>query len=63
MGAYVIVPSHINIIWCIQNDYKLEHVQRNLLRFTAKKIIETIKQLDGQKKLEEIYDGAKDRTF
>jgi REP element-mobilizing transposase RayT len=63
VGAYVIMPNHIHIIWRIQNDFKLEDVQRDFLKFTAKKIIERIWQRDGQKKLEEIYVGAKDRTF
>lgn len=63
VGAYVIMPNHIHIIWRIQNDFKLEDVQRDFLKFTAKKIIERIRQRDGQKKLEEIYVGAKDRTF
>jgi len=63
VGAYVIMPNHIHIIWRIQNDFKLEDVQRDFLKFTSKKIIERIWQRDGQKKLEEIYVGAKDRTF
>jgi putative transposase len=63
VGAYVIMPNHIHIIWRIQNDFKLEDVQRDFLKFTAKKIIERIRQLYGQKKLEEIYVGAKDRVF
>jgi putative transposase len=63
VGVYVIMPNHIHIIWRIQNDFKLEDVQRDFLKFTAKKIIERIKQRDGQKKLEEIYVGAKDRAF
>ncbi len=63
VGAYVIMPNHMHIIWRIQNDFKLEDVQRDFLKFTAKKIIERIKQVHGQKKLEEIYVSAKDRVF
>jgi putative transposase len=48
VGAYVIMPNHIHIIWRIQNDFKLEDVQRDFLKFTAKKIIERIRQRDGQ---------------
>ena len=51
VGAYVIMPNHIHIIWRIQNDFKLEDVQRDFLKFTAKKIIERIWQRDGQKKI------------
>lgn len=63
VGAFVVMPNHIHVIWRIQNDFKLEDVQRDFLKFTAKKIIELIRQRDGQKKLEEIYVGAKDRAF
>lgn len=63
VGVYVIMPNHMHIIWRIQNDFKLEDVQRDFLKYTAKKIIERIKQRDGQKKLEQIYVGAKDGAF
>lgn len=63
VGAYVVMPNHIHISWRIQNDFKLEDAQRDFLKFTAKKIIERIRQRDGQEKLEEIYVGSKDRTF
>jgi len=43
VGAYVIMPNHIHLIWRIQNSFELETVQRDFLKFTAKAIIEKIK--------------------
>jgi len=37
------MPNHIHLIWRIQNGFKLETVQRDFLKFTAKAIIEKIK--------------------
>ncbi len=61
--AFVIMPNHIHIIWRIQNDYRLEDVQRDFLKSTAKELISLIKERNGHQGLEEIYVGLKDRTF
>jgi REP element-mobilizing transposase RayT len=34
--AFVVMPNHIHLIWRIQNDCKLQEVQRDFLKFTAK---------------------------
>ena len=63
VGAYVIMPNHIHIIWRIQNDYKLEDIQRDFLKFTAKSIIDKIKIEKGERELESLYVGLKDRKY
>lgn len=63
VGAFVIMPNHIHLIWRIQNDYLLENVQRDFLKFTAKSILERIKESKGEGELESLYVGLKDRKF
>ena len=63
VGAYVIMPNHIHIIWRIQNEFQLEDVQRDFLKFTAKSIIEKTKSEHGEAALESLYVGLKDRKF
>lgn len=63
VGAFVIMPNHIHLIWRVQNKYELEDVQRDFLKFTAKAIIEKIKSTSGECELESLYVGLKDRKF
>jgi len=63
VGAYVIMPNHIHLIWRIQNEHRLEDVQRDFLKFTSKAIIEKIKSEKGEAALETLYVGLKDRKF
>ncbi len=63
VGAYVIMPNHIHLIWRLQNDYKLEDIQRDFLKFTSKTIIERIKADKGEGELENLFVGLKDRKF
>lgn len=63
VGAFVIMPNHIHLIWRVQNNYKREDVQRDFLKFTAKAIIEKIKLTSGERELEALYVGLKDRKF
>lgn len=59
----MIMPNHLHIIWRIQNEYNLEDVQRDFLKFTAKELLQLIKNKKGIRGLEELYVGLKDRTF
>jgi putative transposase len=61
--AYVIMPNHIHLIWRIQNSYKLEYVQRDFLKFTAKEVLNLIRKERGELGLEELFVGAKDRKY
>jgi putative transposase len=61
--AFVIMPNHIHLIWRIQNDFKLEEVQRDFLKFTAKEILSLIKKQKGELGLEELFVGTKDRKY
>jgi putative transposase len=63
VAAFVIMPNHIHIIWRVQNDYSLEDVQRDFLKFTAKELLELIKAQKGAEGLEAVFVGLKDRTF
>jgi putative transposase len=63
VGAYVIMPNHIHIIWRLQNKFELEDVQRDFLKYTAKSIIEKIKKDHGEVRLEQLYVGLQDRKF
>jgi REP element-mobilizing transposase RayT len=36
IAAFVIMPNHLHIIWRVQNEYNLEDVLRDFLKFTAK---------------------------
>ena len=42
------MPNHIHLIWRIQNGFKLETVQRDFLKFTAKALVEKIKAEKGE---------------
>ena len=61
--AFVIMPNHIHIIWRIQNGFKLEEVQRDFLKFTAKELMSMLREQKGEDALEEIYVGLKDRKY
>jgi putative transposase len=63
IAAFVIMPNHLHVIWRIQNEQKLEDVQRDFLKFTAKELLTLIKSKKGMQGLEELYVGLKDRTF
>ncbi len=39
IAAFVLMPNHIHLIWRIQSSFKREDVQRDFLKFTAKKIL------------------------
>jgi len=36
--GFVIMPNHIHILWRIREEYKLNNVQRDFLKFTAQQI-------------------------
>lgn len=63
VSAFVIMPNHIHLIWRIQNEFKLEDVQRDFLKFTAKEIMSVMKQEKGKKSWNSLYVDLKDRKF
>ena len=63
VSAFVIMPNHIHLIWRIQNEFKLEDVQRDFLKFTAKEIMSVMKREKGEKSWNSLYVDLKDRKF
>ena len=63
VAAFVIMPTHIHLIWRVQNGYELENVQRDFLKYTAKDLLALIKDSMGEAGLEELFVGLKDRKF
>ena len=63
VGAFVIMPNHFHLIWRIQNEFKLEDVQRDLLKFTAKELMEVMKCEQGERAWESLYVDLKDRKY
>ena len=63
VGAYVIMPNHIHVIWRVQNGHKRENLQRDFLKFIAKKIIESNKVKGSEVALASLHVGLKDRKF
>ena len=57
------MPNHIHLIWRVQNDFTLEEVQRDFLKFTAREILNAIRIESGERGLEELYVGLKDRKY
>ncbi|MBS1508916.1 MAG: transposase [Bacteroidetes bacterium] len=63
VAAFVIMPNHLHLIWRIQNTYNLEDVQRDFLKFTAKRLLKVIRDKKGEQELEQLFVGLKDRRF
>jgi REP element-mobilizing transposase RayT len=63
VAAFVIMPNHIHLIWRVQNGYELEDVQRDFLKYTAKGLLTLVKNSKGERGLEELFVGLKDRKF
>jgi len=57
IAAFVIMPNHIHVIWRIQDQFKLEEVQRDFLKFTAKELLDLIKSKEGNQGLEKLFLG------
>ncbi len=45
VAAFVIMPNHLHLIWRIQNECRLEDVQRDFLKFTARELLRLIETL------------------
>lgn len=41
--GYVIMPNHLHVIWRISKGFKKEDIQRDLLKFTAREILQQVK--------------------
>lgn len=63
VAAFVILPNHLHIIWRIQNERKLEDVQRDFLKSMAKESLSLVKGKKGNQGLGELFVGLKDRAF
>ena len=63
VGAFVIIPNHFHLIWRIQSEFKLEDVQRDFLKFTAKEIMSVMKQEKGERAWDSLHVDLKDRKF
>ena len=45
--AFVIMPNHIHLIWRVQNEHRLEDIQRDFLKYTAKEILKLVRRDKG----------------
>jgi putative transposase len=36
--AFVIMPNHFHVLWAVRNDYTLDAIQRDILKFTGQKL-------------------------
>jgi len=61
--AFVIMPNHLHLIWRIQNECRLEDVQRDFLKFTARELLRLIETKKGAKGVEELFVGLRARAF
>lgn len=52
VGAYVIMPNHVHIIWRIESDIRPSDFQRDFLKFTARELIHLIRSKEGEGELE-----------
>lgn len=60
--AYVIMPTHLHLIWRIGKEYKREDVQRDFLKFTARALLKLLKEEDTALYSSLLVD-AKDRKY
>ncbi len=60
--AFVIMPNHIHLVWKVFNGNNYSDIQRDFLKFTARKIISDLK-INYPEVLQKIYVGAKDREY
>jgi putative transposase len=44
--AFVIMPNHVHMIWCINDGFERADVQRDLLKFTARAILSYLQTAD-----------------
>ena len=61
--AFVIMPNHLHLIWRVQNKYKLVDIQRDFLKFTARELLLNYRSKKGERELEELFVGLKDRKY
>jgi REP element-mobilizing transposase RayT len=62
IGALVLMPNHIHLIWRIANSIKREEFQRDFLKITAKQIIDNL-QRTNTSLLQKIIVNATDRKM
>jgi REP element-mobilizing transposase RayT len=62
IAAFVLMPNHFHIIWRIAQGVQQEDLQRDLLKITAKQIIDIISRTDKQL-LGKIKVDLKDRKM
>ena len=62
IGGFVVMPNHIHIIWRIAAGTKREDFQRDLLKITAKGLIDILSRTDPDM-IKKITVDLKDRKF
>lgn len=60
--GFVIMINHIHIIWHIQDEHKIENVQRDFLKYTAQQIKSDLEK-HHPKVLSAFLVNAKDRKY
>ncbi len=60
--AFVIMPSHIHIVWRVKNERRTQDIQRDFLKYTAQQIKFELERSNPEI-LRKFYVGAKDRKY
>lgn len=60
--AYVVMSNHIHLLWHILHPHQREHVQRNMMKFTAQMMIKMLRN-NAPNLLADFYVGARDRKY
>ncbi len=61
--AFVIMPDHVHLVWQILEPYTVSKVQQSILRFTSKKIKETLQKESKNYTLERFKVNKSDREY
>ena len=62
VSAFVIMPTHIHLIWKINSEFNREDIRRDFFKFTAISIKKFISD-NNSALLTKFYVGVKDRKF
>jgi REP element-mobilizing transposase RayT len=60
--AFVIMNNHFHLIWHMMGDRKREDVQRDFLKFTSQRIVDSLRK-EKSSMLDELLVNAKDRKY
>jgi REP element-mobilizing transposase RayT len=62
VSAFVLMDTHLHLIWQVMGDHKREDVQRDFLKFTSQQILKNLRNKNSAL-LNELLVHAKDRKY